>query len=158
MFLVKNKRYLLLVLVVVFASFLALNGIWKLDQKNRDIERKADLEKIQFSLEKFYEENGEYPPQENSQICVSFKETPDLEKTLITYLEKPEKGFPHDPKFAGTNKDYFYRRLDQSSFKLYAELERKEKNNDLYLISDCSQNQNKFDYIISEIHQMKRYN
>ncbi len=153
----KNKSFFIVSLIIIFAFILAFYSIHKLDQKNRDISRKADLEKIQFALEKFYEEHGEYPPLGNDQICLSFKEKGELEELLTNYLEKPEKGFPHDPKWANTEKDYFYRRLNPASFKLYAELERKEKSDNLYSVIDCSQNKNTFDYIISEAHQLTHY-
>lgn len=151
---VKSKGFIFIILIIVFAFILGLIGLFKLAQKNRDISRKADLEKIQYALEKFYTERGEYPPLQNDQFCISFKDVPELKELLTSYLEKPEKGFPSDPKWKNTEKNYFYRRLDPASFKLYAELERKEKNDNLYLVSDCSQNQNAFDYIISEAHEI----
>lgn len=159
MFGAKNKESVFIVLVIVFSFILALAGIIRLDQKNRDIIRKFDLEKIQFALDKFYDEHGEYPPLGSNEICISLKNSDEgkvVEETLTPYLEKPKKGFPRDPKWKNTDKSYFYRRLGPSSFNLYAELERKEKNNNLYLVSDCSKNQNAFDYIISENHQITK--
>jgi prepilin-type N-terminal cleavage/methylation domain-containing protein len=74
-------------------------------QKTRDAKRKTDLKQIQNALDLYYNDNNSYP------VSLSFG------SNWAGYMTP----VPIDPK---SGRVYFYRRVNASTYQLYASLER----------------------------------
>jgi len=122
----------LLIVIVVIAilaaiSIVAYNGV---QQRGRDSQRKADLQAISKAVELFYVDNGRYP-MGGTSWCTQISNTANGYKSgfqgaIAPYLAK----ISYDPKFEGTSKGYFYRKVTDDSYYLYAELESSDLADD----------------------------
>ncbi len=86
-----------------------------------DKTRKADMEKLRVAVEKYYDENGEYPARDGYCGRIVSVLHPETKNAINQYFEA--KAIPQDPSFRGTNKDYFYRREEKDTYVLMAVLE-----------------------------------
>lgn len=126
-----------LICVISTTAFLAF-GIWGLDyvaKQQRDIARKHGLEDIETALFRYAKAHGTYPPREEVTWCgvLSDPDNNDMHSVIDTALregalyEDPEKSFPSDPVYGGTNRDYAYWKTSPVSFELVATLEADTK-------------------------------
>lgn len=107
--------------IIITVGITALNPGKQISRGN-DAKRKADLLSIQTALERYYADNGDYPPIGSTTWCTQLSSTEftDVKNSLETeYMNK----VPQDPKFAGTDKDYFYWHYGSGRYRLYAVLE-----------------------------------
>jgi len=100
-----------------------------------DDKRKAELEKIQAVVEKFYDDNGEYPGRDGWCGRIITVLHPEVKDDISGYFDK--NGIPQDPAFAGTSKDYFYYREDRNSYVLMAVLENPPPGSKTYNYEGC---------------------
>src|SRR3990167_222172 len=101
-----------------------------------DKQRTADLEKIRVAIEKYYDENNEYPANDGWCGRIVTVLHPEVKDAINTYFG--QSGIPQDPSYPGTSKDYFYRREDRNSFVLMAVLENSSPSSTISNYSDCS--------------------
>jgi hypothetical protein len=114
-------------------------GTWALRlqaQQARDTIRKHDIEDLEHALLRSGRLSGTYPPEHLPTWCgtLSAPEHAAVRAVVEGALRrdekytKPEKPFPSDPRFAGTDRDYFYWKTSPVSFELLAELEADANN------------------------------
>ncbi len=113
-----------------------------------DRERKQELKTIAEAVEKYYEEHQEYPASNGWCGRVLSILNPDVTNALSPYFQNG--GIPQDPKYPGTNKDYFYVREHKDSFALLAVLES-SKDSPTYHYDDCTEwpGDNVFNYRVT---------
>lgn len=127
----KNKGFTLieLLIVIIIIGILAtliFANFGGVRQRGRDAQRKSDLKQIQTALELFRADNKAYPPPSSlGGWCTQITTTNPIWKADVYDRLTPYyiKTMPTDPSYANTNKDYFYWKVDQSSYRLYAVLE-----------------------------------
>ncbi|MEX0621598.1 MAG: hypothetical protein WD187_01190 [Candidatus Woykebacteria bacterium] len=100
-----------------------------------DNQRKDDLNKIAAAVEKYYDENGEYPAKDGWCGRVLSVLHPEVKDAISGYFSG--EGIPQDPSFRGTGEDYFYRRQDRKTFILLAKLENPPFGSPTYNYSGC---------------------
>lgn len=100
-----------------------------------DNQRKADLNKIQEAVERYYNENGSYPASDSWCGRIFSIMHPEVKDAISDYFK--EAGVPQDPSFRGSNKDYFYRREDRDTYILMAVLENLPANSPTYSYGGC---------------------
>jgi len=116
----------------------------------RDARRKTDLEEIRSALEMYRADKGQYPPLDGGGWCtqISNPTYPQVKNALE--LGNYIGVVPQDPIYAGTYQDYFYRRIDNSQYALYAELEiNAETNDDFSGCARIGETNNEYDYKIT---------
>ncbi len=149
-----NKK--IIIVVVLILTFLSLLALIFAEKETRDLKRKGDIADLQKALYLHYQEHHTYPPVDTSTFCgnINAPENKNLKRTLEYYLrqdpnyEKGDKPFPSDPKFSGSDKDYFYWKTGETSFMLLSELER--DNNNEKPTESCRQEGNAFDYAVDQ--------
>jgi len=143
----KNKKvfvfgFTLVELLVVMSiiSILAtviLGGFRASQRRSRDAKRKSDLEQVAKSLEMFYSDHGVYPASSGGELvgCAYNPTTPASSGTCSFGSEiDSEANFtdgdtiyfrrlPSDPT---TDSNYYYRRIDNHRYQLFAHLENTE--------------------------------
>lgn len=123
------QRSALLVGALLFAL-----GLWAFNlqaRQTRDTTRKLDLEDIETALRRSLAVTGTLPPSETPTWCGNLSAAEhsavraDIERFLreTAKYAKAEKPFPHDPRFAGSPKEYLYVKMSPVSFGLFATLE-----------------------------------
>ena len=100
-----------------------------------DKQRKADLEEIKVAVEKYYDENGEYPTRDGWCGRIISVLHPDAKDAIIGYFGTD--GIPQDPLHRGTGQDYFYYREDRNTFVLLAKLENLPAGSPTYNYEGC---------------------
>lgn len=130
----KQHAFTLLELLIVMVILALLAGLGlmafgTIQMKSRDSRRKQDLANISKVLETYYNDYGEYPASADGQIagcgiggaenCSWGSAWTDDRGTL--YMS----ALPQDP--AG-NQNYFYHRVDDNSYYLFARLENELDN------------------------------
>lgn len=88
--------------------------------KQDDI-RVRDLTAIQKEIEQYYNDNNQVPANDGWCGRISGVLHPELKESLIPYSGRD--GLPSDPLRGGTEKDYFYYRVDRTHYVLMADLE-----------------------------------
>lgn len=118
-----------IVIIGILAGF-SLTAFSSSRKTARDARRKADLEQIRAALEIYRADNGQYPPLNGGTWCTQISNStyPQVKNALEGggYISS----VPQDPIYAGTYKDYFYRRINNNQYALYAELEMVNINDD----------------------------
>jgi hypothetical protein len=97
--------------------------------------RKADLEKIRVAIEKYYDDNDEYPGYNGWCGRIVSLMQPEVKDSINAYF--PSKAIPQDPSFRGTNKDYFYLREDKDVYVLMGVFENPSSSVEYYNYEDC---------------------
>lgn len=140
----------LLVVIVIIGvlaglALVSLQGARKLA---RDGKRKADLEQIRSALEMYRADNGQYPPIDGGGWCTQISNTtyPEVKNALEAGYIDP---VPQDPSYAGTYRDYFYRRINDSQYALYAELEVSDISDDFSGCARIGGLNNEYDYRVT---------
>ena len=143
------------ILLLVAGVFL----IHRSDEQARDTIRKHHLADIERSLYAAKNKYGTVPPYNQPNWCgVLNEETNESVRKEVENALRDQnemygnlaKPFPSDPKFANTNKDYFYWKHSPTTFELYAVLEQ-DKNQERSTLG-CIQNPgNAYDYGIASI-------
>ena len=114
-------------------------GAWALRLqalRARDTIRKHDIEDLEQALLRYGRLSGTYPPDDVPAWCGTLSDpAADSVRTAIEAAlrrdekyAKPEKPFPSDPVYAGTDRDYLYWKTSPVSFELLAELEADRNN------------------------------
>lgn len=107
----------LIIVIVIISILTGITGFaYITTQKNsRDDTRTADITTLRHAVERYYQDNGEYPsvcPGGNGSGCnVSY-----LANALKPYLNQ----IPQDPSYSGTSTDYLYVRGLVSGADAYA--------------------------------------
>lgn len=146
----KSAKGLSLISIIIFAAlvFAGLNAYSYFDpdftlnkvsvvywlREFNDRQRKADLEKIQAAVDRYYDENGEYPAFDGWCGRIVTVLHPDAKNAINPYFEQ---GIPQDPSFRGTHKDYFYAREDRRTYVLMAVLENVPADTPTYNYTGC---------------------
>ncbi len=149
----RNKGFTLVELMVVMVIIgilagLTLTAFVGSRKTARDGKRKADLEQIRSALEMYRADKGQYPPLDGGGWCtqISNPTYPQVKNAL-------EAGYiasvPQDPLYAGTYQDYFYRRINNSQYALYAELETLNVNDDFSGCARIGGTNNEYDYKVT---------
>jgi hypothetical protein len=140
-----------LVSIIIFLAFLvaALNVyayfnpdfqlsrytfVYLLNERNEE-ERRTELAQIQEAVEAYYDENGEYPARDAWCGRIVTVLNPDVKDAIKVYF--PDEDIPADPAFAGTHKDYFYRRENKKSYVLLAVLQNPSENEATFNYQGC---------------------
>ncbi len=100
-----------------------------------DKNRINDLRNIQMSVERYYDENGEYPAIDGWCSRIVSILHPEAKDAIKDYFDLG--GIPQDPAFRGTGKDYFYRREDRNTYVLMAVLENPAVGSKTYNYEKC---------------------
>lgn len=100
-----------------------------------DDRRKADLAKIQVVVEQYYDDNSEYPGLDEWCGRIVAVLHPAVKNDIAGYFD--QGGVPQDPSFAGTSKDFFYRREDRNSYVLMAVLENPQPGAETFSYEGC---------------------
>jgi len=141
----------LLIVIVVIAilaaiSVVAYNGI---QQRGRDTQRKSDLQAISKAVELYYVDNGKYP-MGGTSWCTQISNTSNgykagFQSAIAPYLAK----ISYDPQYEGTPLGYFYRKVSDNSYFLYAELESSDVADDGFAgCTRVNSENNEYDYRI----------
>ncbi|OGY22241.1 MAG: hypothetical protein A2113_03110 [Candidatus Woykebacteria bacterium GWA1_44_8] len=101
----------------------------------RDNQRKADLEKIKAAVEKYYDDNGQYPARDGWCGRIYSVFNPEVKDALSDYFAGG--AIPRDPGFRETDRDYFYRRENTRTYVLMAALENLPADSPTYSYSGC---------------------
>lgn len=131
-------RRVFLTVVIVGGALLTL-GLWALNlqaQQARDTKRKLDLEDLESALLRTLTQTGSVPPADRATWCgvITAPANREIRNAIEQALRetkkyaKPEKPFPSDPRFGGTDRDYAYWKTSPVSFELLAELEADPNN------------------------------
>jgi hypothetical protein len=83
--------------------------------------RIRDLNTLQKAIGQYYDDNSQMPTNDGWCGRISGVLHPELKDALVPYLGRD--GLPSDPLRGGTEKDYFYYRVDRSHYVLMADLE-----------------------------------
>ncbi len=149
--------------VILALVLLSVGGIFLLtraDRQARDTIRKHHLQDIEDSLYLAYSTHGEYPPYGVSSWCGRLNDPANaeiraqIETSLRQKIEKyanPDKPFPSDPSYAGTNQDYFYWKHSPASFELFSILEADDNNNRTVTACTEADDSTAYDYGINSI-------
>lgn len=114
-------------------------GVWVLDlqgKQARDTTRKLNLEDLETALNRILSRTGTLPPADAPTWCgvlrapknTSVREAIERALRETGKYAKPEKPFPADPRFQGTDRDYAYWKTSPVSFELLSELEADPNN------------------------------
>jgi hypothetical protein len=97
--------------------------------------RKDDLKAISQSLQKYYRDHGSYPA--NIGWCGRIVQVlnPEAKDALSPYFK--DSAIPQDPRYPGTNKDYFYAHEERDTYVLLATLEALPAGSPTYHYDDC---------------------
>ena len=136
----------LLIVIVVIGILAAIVtvGYTGISASARDSVRKSDISNLSKATELYYVENGRYPM--NGGWCTQISHptyTAAFQAAIQPYL----KQLILDPQYSATYQDYFYRRINDNSYYLYAELESEDLANDGF--SGCARignTNNEYDY------------
>ena len=112
----------LLIVVVVIGILAAIVTVayTGISASSRDSARKADISTLSKAIELYYVDNGRYPMWGGWCTQISHPTyTASFQAAIQPYLSK----LVLDPQFEATYQDYFYRRINDNSYYLYAELE-----------------------------------
>ena len=136
----------LLIVVVVIGILAAIVTVayTGISANARDGVRKSDIANLAKAIELYHAENGVYPMSGGWCTQISHpSHTAAFQAAIQPYLSK----ITLDPQYAATYQDYFYRRISDSSYYLYAELEGEDRPDDGF--SGCSRiggTDNEYDY------------
>jgi len=100
-----------------------------------DKTRIKDLQNIQITVERYYDDNGEYPASDGWCGRIVSVLYPEAKDALQGYFNAG--GIHQDPAFRGTSKDYFYRREDRNTYVLMAVLENPPVGSKTYSYEKC---------------------
>lgn len=100
-----------------------------------DNRRKNDLAKIKAAVDKYYDDHHDYPATDGWCGRIMSMMHQDVNEAIAPYF--PNGKIPQDPAFGGTNKDYFYRKVDSTSYVLLAVLENKPSDSASYNYDGC---------------------
>ena len=100
-----------------------------------DQQRIADLEDIRTALELYYEDKGDYPARDGFCGRIHTILNSAVRNAILPYF--PDEGIPQDPAFRGTNKDYFYKKVDRNVYILMAVLENVPDGTTTYSFRGC---------------------
>lgn len=87
----------------------------------QDDKRVEDLKSLQAAVVRYYEENNEMPTRDGWCGRISGVLHPEFRDAIEIYFPNGEP--PLDPLRSGSEKDYFYYRVDRSHYVLMAVLE-----------------------------------
>jgi hypothetical protein len=118
----------------ITAITLTALGTWAIRlqaEQARDTVRKHDIEDLEHALTRSARAAGTYPPEGVSSWCGTLtnprnRAVRDVVEAALRRDDKyakSDKPFPADPRYAGTDRDYFYWKTSPVSFELLAELE-----------------------------------
>jgi len=110
-------------------------SIVRLFRARLDEQRVEDLNKIRAAVEQYYEDNNEYPAFDGFCGRIIAVLHPDVNEAIGEYFEN--RAIPQDPSFRGTNRDYFYRKVDRNSYILMAILEDVPAGSKTYNYERC---------------------
>ena len=97
--------------------------------------RKSDLAEIQIAVEKYKDENGEYPTFDGWCGRIISVLHPDAKDAISPYFG--EGGIPEDPSHRGTGQDYFYRREDRNNYVLLTTLDNLPTDSPTFNYDGC---------------------
>lgn len=136
-----------LLLVIAIVGILASVVLVKLSnsrERARNAQRKSDLRQLATAIEAYRAENGRYPMTGGWCTQISHPTYgPQLQSALATWI--PRMSF--DPIYRNTFQDYFYRRINDNQYYLYAEFEGEDKSDDGF--TGCTRiggTNNEYDY------------
>lgn len=87
----------------------------------QDDKRIEDLKALESAILKYYDENNEMPANDGWCGRISGVIHPEFRKNVEIYFPKAEP--PQDPLRGGSPKDYFYYRVDRTTYILMAVLD-----------------------------------
>ncbi len=133
----------------LIGALLLAVGAWGIDlqaKQARDTTRKLDLEDLETALTRLVRTDGTIPPADQPTWCgvISVPENAavrsKIEQALRTLkkYEKPDKPFPADPRWAGTDLDYLYWKTTPVTFELLAHLEADDNNSRPLDLTRCA--------------------
>lgn len=95
----------LLIVIVIIGIMTGITGFAYITTKknSRDDTRTADITTLKHAVERYYQDNGEYPA-----ICPGGPGIACNVSYLADSLEPYLSDIPHDPKYSGTATDYLY--------------------------------------------------
>jgi len=134
--------------IVGILMALALTAFQGARKSARDGKRKTDLETIRTALEMFKADNGQYPPLDGGTWCYQISNTafPEVKNALESgYISS----IPQDPIYGVTYQDYLYRRISDTQYALYAELETSDVDDDFSGCVRIGNGDNEYDYKVS---------
>lgn len=167
---IDNQKGLSAVTVIIFVAvvFAALNAyayfnpdfsLSKYSPLNyfrikQDDKRIADLKALEAAVIKYYDENNQMPARDGWCGRISGVLHPEFRKDIENYFPNAEP--PQDPLRGGSPKDYFYYRVDRTTYILMAVLDiQREQGLDTskYNFSGCHDwpGDNVYNYQISNI-------
>lgn len=123
-------------------------GLWALNlqaRQARDTTRKLNLEDLESGVLRILKRTGTLPPFGATSWCgiisapANRAVREEIERALreTKKYAKPEKPFPADPRFGGTDRDYAYWKTSPVSFELLAELEADQNNSRPLDLTTC---------------------
>ena len=141
----------LLIIIVVIAilatiSIVAYSGI---QARARDNVRKTDLSNIAKAVELYRADNGVLPPNQQGWCTNIYSTTyPQFLNAISPYIPN----VPHDPLYANTRQDYFYKQNSATGYTLASELEQTSMSDD-GIPNTCNLiggGTNEFDYLLTK--------
>lgn len=130
----RRRGFTLIELLVVIAiigllATIAVITVSGVQARARDTRRQADLKQLGTAIQLYYEDNGAYP-MSNGWCTQISNPTSGFATAFQNAIAPYLANVPHDPSFAGTYQDYFYRHVDATHYYLYAELEGSDRADD----------------------------